>query len=194
MLGLYVSDHPLMGAEASLRRRTECTIAELEGADDGSVRVIGGLVTSLQKKWTKKGDLMAVFILEDLQSSVEVMVFPKTMQAYGHLLEDDAVAVVRGRVDTRDDQAKIMASEIERFEPITDGAPPVHVNLTPAALSDGLLASLKDLLLEHPGEAQVFLHVGDRQVLRLPDGFCVEPSTGLMAELRVLLGPSAVAA
>ncbi len=42
MLGLYVSDHPLMGAEASLRRRTECTIAELEGVEDGNMRVVGG--------------------------------------------------------------------------------------------------------------------------------------------------------
>ena len=194
MLGLYVSDHPLMGAEASLRRRTECTIAELEGVEESSVRTIGGLVTNLQRKWTKKGDLMAVFVLEDLQSSVEIMVFPKTMQLYGHLLEDDAVVIVKGRVDSRDDQPKLMATDLERFEPVTDGAPPLHVNLSPAALSDVLLAQLKHLLSEHPGESQVFLHVGDRQVLRLPDGFNVEASTGLMAELRVLLGPSAVAA
>ncbi len=194
MLGLYVSDHPLMGAEASLRRRTECTIAELEGVEESAVRTIGGLVTNLQRKWTKKGDLMAVFILEDLQSSVEIMVFPKTMQLYGHLLEDDAVVIVKGRVDSRDDQPKLMATELERFEPVTDGAPPLHVNLSPAALSDTLLAQLKHLLSEHPGESQVFLHVGDRQVLRLPENFNVESSTGLMAELRVLLGPSAVAA
>jgi DNA polymerase-3 subunit alpha len=194
MLGLYVSDHPLMGAEASLRRRTECTIAELEGLEESAVRVVGGLVTSLQRKWTKKGDLMAVFVLEDLQASVEVMVFPKTMQLYGHLLEDDAVVVVKGRVDARDDQPKLMATELERFEPVSDGAPPVHVNLSPAALSDTLLAQLKHLLSEHPGESQVFLHVGERQVLRLPEDFNVEASTGLMAELRVLLGPSAVAA
>ena len=45
MLGLYVSDHPLLGAEAALRRRTECTVAELEGVEDGAVRVVGGLVT-----------------------------------------------------------------------------------------------------------------------------------------------------
>jgi DNA polymerase-3 subunit alpha len=194
MLGLYVSDHPLMGAEASLRRRTECTIAELEGVEESAVRTIGGLVTGLQRKWTKKGDLMAVFVLEDLQSSVEIMVFPKTMQLYGHLLEDDAVVIVKGRVDTRDDQPKLMATELERFEPVTDGAPPLHVNLSPAALSDTLLAQLKHLLSEHPGESQVFLHVGERQVLRLPDDFNVEATTGLMAELRVLLGPSAVAA
>lgn len=194
MLGLYVSDHPLMGAEASLRRRTETTIAELEGVEDGTMRTTGGLVTSLQKKWTRKGDLMAVFTLEDLQSTVEVMVFPKTMQNYGHLLEDDAVVIVRGRVDTRDDQPKLMAMELERFEPVVDGNPPVHVNLRPAALSDELLSALKALLSEHPGESQVFLHIGERQVLLLPENFAVSATAGLLAELRELLGPDAVAA
>jgi DNA polymerase-3 subunit alpha len=194
MLGLYVSDHPLMGAEASLRRRTECAIHELEGVEDGSVRTVGGLVTNLQRKWTKKGDLMAVFLLEDLQSSIEVMVFPKTMAAHGHLLEDDAVVIVKGRIDSRDDQPKVMATEIERFEPITDGAPPVRIVLSPNVLSETVLGSLKELLVEHPGESQVFLHLGERQVLRLPDQFCVDASNGLVAELRVLLGAEALLA
>ena len=158
------------------------------------MRTVGGLVTTLQRKWTRKGDLMGVFVLEDLQSTIEVMVFPKTMQNYGHLLEDDAVVIVRGRVDTRDDQPKLMAMDIERFEPVVDGNPPVHINLRPAALSGDLLDALKGLLSEHPGESQVFLHVGDRQVLLLPDDFAVSATAGLLAELRELLGADAVAA
>jgi DNA-directed DNA polymerase III PolC len=194
MLGLYVSDHPLMGAEASLRRRTECSIAELEGIEDGTMRVVGGLVTNLQRKWTKKGDLMAVFVLEDLQSSIECMVFPKTMQQFGHLLDDDAVVCVKARIDGRDDTPKLMALEIQVFEPISDGAPPVRIRLSPNALSEQLLAGLKGLLSEHPGESQVFLHLGDRQILRLPDEFNVDASSGLVGELRVMLGPDAIAA
>ena len=121
------------------------------------------------------------------------MVFPKTMQNYGHLLDDDAVVVVRARVDRRDDEPKLMAMELERFEPVSDGAPPVHINLRPAGLSDELLSALKSLLVEHPGESQVFLHIGDRQVLRLPDDFLVNASAGLLAELREILGPDALA-
>jgi DNA polymerase-3 subunit alpha len=191
MLGLYVSDHPLMGAEASLRRRTECQLTDLEEAPDGAIRVVGGLVTSLQRKWTKRGDLMAVFQLEDLQTSIEVMVFPKTMQKFGHVLVDDGVVIVKGRVDMREDQAKLMATEIERFEPVLDGAPPVRINLSPNALSEHLLADLKSLLHEHPGDSQVFLHLGEK-VLRLPDQFSVDASNGLMGELRVLLGAQAM--
>jgi DNA polymerase-3 subunit alpha len=192
MLGLYVSDHPLMGAEASLRRRTESTISELENAEDGAMRTVGGLVTNLQRKWTKKGDLMAVFVLEDLQASMEVMVFPKTMQTYGHLLADDAVVIVKGRVDLRDDQPKLMATELELFEPITDGGAPLRLRLHPNALSEALLADLRTLLAEHQGESQVFIHLGDTKVLRLPETFCVDASNGLVGELRVLLGPDAV--
>src|SRR5215813_4625394 len=113
MLGLYVSDHPLMGAEAVLKRRTDCTIGELELVDDGAIRKVGGLVTNLQRKWTKKGDLMAVFALEDLQTSIEAMVFPKTMQAYGHMLEDDIAVVMRCRVDKREDSPKLIVSDVE---------------------------------------------------------------------------------
>jgi DNA polymerase-3 subunit alpha len=194
MLGLYISDHPLLGSEAAVRRKTEVTISELAELPDGSLKVVGGVVTNLQRKWTKKGDLMAVFLLEDLQSSIEVMVFPKTMAAHGHLLEDDAVVIVKGRIDSRDDQPKVMATEIERFEPITDGAPPVRIVLSPNVLSETVLGSLKELLVEHPGESQVFLHLGERQVLRLPDQFCVDASNGLVAELRVLLGAEALLA
>jgi DNA polymerase-3 subunit alpha len=177
-----------------LRRRVDCSIAELEGVEDGSVRKLGGLVTGLQRKWTKKGDLMAVFTLEDLQSSIEVMVFPKTMQLYGHLLEDDAVVIAKGRIDGRDDTPKLMVTELERFEPITDGAPPLRVRLSPNALSARVLDDLKALLREHAGESQVFLHLGDTKVVRLSEQFCVDASNGLVGELRVLLGPDSVVA
>ena len=97
MLGLYVSDHPLLGAEWSLRRRTDCTIADLAERQEGDMVTVGGVVTALSRKYTQRGDLMAVFTLEDLQSAVEVMVFPKAMIDHGHKLRDDAIVAVRGR-------------------------------------------------------------------------------------------------
>ena len=192
MLGLYVSDHPLMGAEAALRRKTDGSLIEIMEADDGSMRIIGGVVNGLQRKWTKKGDLMAVFTLEDLQTSIEVMVFPKTMHDVGHLLADDAVLVVKGRVDKRDDQPKFIAMDVEVFEGITDGAPPLRLKVTPNRLDERTVADLKSLLVRFPGESQVFLHLGDTKVLRLPDDFCADATGGLVAELRVLLGSGAI--
>jgi DNA polymerase-3 subunit alpha len=194
MLGLYVSDHPLMGAEASLRRRCDGRLTDLAEMDDGAIRTFGGVITALQRKWTKKGDLMAVFALEDLQTSVEVMVFPKSMTDHGHKLADDAVVTIRARVDGRDDQPKLIAMEIEPFEPMSGEAFPLRVKVAPAALSEILIEDLKRLLGEHPGDSPVLLHLGEEKVLRLPEAWTVDVAPGLLAELRVLLGPTAIMA
>ena len=123
MLGLYVSDHPLLGAEAALARRSDVSIDELSDLEDGALKSVGGVITNLQRKWTRKGDLMAVFTLEDLGSSVEVMVFPRTMTEHGHKLADDAVVVVKARVDTRDDAPKLIAQSIDLVD-VGRGRPP----------------------------------------------------------------------
>lgn len=192
MLGLYVSDHPLMGAEVALGRRTDGSIDELGELADGASRLIGGVITGLQRKYTKKGDLMAVFTLEDLRSSVEVMVFPKTMTNIGHLLADDAVVVVRGRVDKRDDTPKFIAIDVTAFDGVIDGAPPVRLKVRPERLDDATIVRLKALLSEFPGESRVFVHVGEHQVLRLPTSYCVESGAALSGELRVMFGSDAL--
>ncbi|MFZ6002304.1 MAG: DNA polymerase III subunit alpha [Actinomycetota bacterium] len=192
MLGLYVSDHPLMGAEASLRRKCDGLLADLSDIDDGAIRTFGGVITGLQRKWTKKGDLMAVFALEDLHTSVEVMVFPRTMTDHGHKLEDDAVVLVKARVDGREDQPKLIAMDVEPFEPMTGEAFPLRLKVAAAALSEALIEDLKGLLAEHPGDSPVLLHLGEKKILRLPAAWTVSVVPALLAELRVLLGPSAI--
>ncbi len=194
MLGLYISDHPLLGAEASLRRKCDGTLADLAELEDGAMRTFGGVVTGLQRKWTRKGDLMAVFTLEDLQSAAEVMVFPKTMTDHGHKLADDAVVVVRARVDAKEDQPKLVAMDVEPFEPMSGEAFPLRVKVASSALSETVIEDLKRVLADHQGDSPVFLHLGERQVLRLPEAWTVSVGPALLAELRVLLGPTAILA
>jgi DNA polymerase-3 subunit alpha len=194
MLGLYVSDHPLLGAEAVLARRSDGAIDELDSFDDGAMKAIGGVVTGLQRKWTRKGDLMAVFTLEDLRSSVEVMVFPRTMTEQGHKLADDAVVVVKGRVDKRDDAPKLIAQTIDVIEVGDSDAEPLRVRVPPQLLSRSSVAHLKQILADHPGGAPVYLHLGERQVVRLPEQWNVDTSNGLLGQLRVVFGAGAIVA
>ncbi|MGH9233221.1 MAG: DNA polymerase III subunit alpha, partial [Acidimicrobiales bacterium] len=194
MLGLYVSDHPLLGADAVLSRRSDAAIDELETIDDGTMKSIGGVVTGLQRKWTRKGDLMAVFTLEDLRSAVEVMVFPRTMTEHGHKLVDDAVVVVKGRVDKRDDAPKLIAQTIEVIEVGDADAEPLRLRVPPQLLSQATVAHLKQILADHPGGAPVVLHLGERQIVRLPDQWNVDTSNGLLGQLRVVLGAGAILA
>ena len=166
-------------------------MSEVRELDDGSVRVVGGVVTALQRKWTKKGDLMATFVLEDLDRAIEVMVFPKTMSEWGSLLADDAIVCVKARVDKREDEPKLMALEIRRPELTFGSVLDLEIDVPLGALTDRLVDELKRLLLEHPGESPVILRVGDKRV-RLSDEFRVERGSRLLAELRVLLGSSAI--
>ncbi|HLM18902.1 MAG TPA: DNA polymerase III subunit alpha, partial [Acidimicrobiia bacterium] len=129
MLGLYVSDHPMMGAERALRKYTDGTLAELRDGREGEMRTVGGIVTALNRRHTKRGDLMATFMLEDLGAALEVMVFPKTMLQYGELLDSDAIVVLKARVDGRDDTPKLMAMEITRPELHLDGSPPLTLRV-----------------------------------------------------------------
>jgi DNA polymerase-3 subunit alpha len=194
MLGLYVSDHPLLGAEAALSRRSDVSIDEIDGLEDGVMKNIGGVITGLQRKWTRKGDLMAVFTLEDLRSSIEVMVFPRTMTEQGHKLADDAVVVVKGRVDKRDDAPKLIAQGIDVIEVTDDASEPLRLRVPPKLLSPATVAHLKQILGDHPGGSPVLLHLGDRQVVRLPEQWNVDTSNGLLGQLRVVLGAGAIVA
>ncbi|HTL84667.1 MAG TPA: OB-fold nucleic acid binding domain-containing protein, partial [Acidimicrobiia bacterium] len=196
MLGLYVSDHPLMGAERALRRYVECSIADLADLDDGAMRTVAGVVTGLQRKYTKRGDLMATFVLEDLAAAIEVMVFPKTMLNYGELLGPDAIITIKGRVDNRDDTPKLIAMEVTRPELHLDGGPPVRLRVKPGVLNDERVQKLKVILSAHSGDSPVLVHIAgpDKEtVLRLGDEFHCDGSNGLFAELRILFGADCIA-
>ena len=122
MLGLYVSDHPLFGVESALRRRAEHAIVDLSDMEDGSHVKVGGIITASAKKFTKKGDQMAVFILEDLDASVEVTVFPRTLAALQQSIVDDRIVAVKARLDRRDEgRLGLIAMEIESLTGLESG-------------------------------------------------------------------------
>lgn len=213
MLGLYVSDHPIMGLEDALRRRTEVTLRQLieqaEAAEAGDaaaeappppkgkdgrererVVTVGGVITNLQHKFTKANARMAVFVLEDLEAALEVTVFPRTFETIGHVLADDLVVTMKARLDTRDDQPKLIAMEVTPCEDLSE-TPPLRLRVPPHQLSDQRVRDLKDVLVKFPGDSTVYLHLGE-QVVRLPAAWSVDRSTGLVAELRVIFGADCI--
>ena len=193
MLGLYVSDHPLFGVEGVLRRRSDCSIGDLAEREDGGFVTVGGLITGLSRKYTKKGDPMAVFVLEDLQDSVEVTVFPRMMLEHGHKLADDAVVIIRARLDRRDDTPKLMAQEVSVVDVAELAAnPPLRLHIPASALNEPRLDRLKAILSEFPGESPVFLDLGEGRVLRLNDQFNVNRDKAI-GEIRVAFGHDAIA-
>ena len=195
MLGLYVSDHPLHGTERLLAQLTERSIDALLADErlDGQVTTIGGLVTAVQRKTTKQGSNWAIVSLEDLGGSVEVMVFPQTYQQVSTHLVEDAVIIVKARVDRSDDDGvKVVAMEITAPDLTEAESGPVRLTMPATRCIPPLIERLKTVLADHPGTTEVHLHLtgGARTtVLRLDDRLRVAPSPSLYADLKALLGP-----
>ncbi|MGZ4772950.1 MAG: helix-hairpin-helix domain-containing protein, partial [Ilumatobacteraceae bacterium] len=192
MLGLYVSDHPLLGVEAALRRKVDCGLAEAPERDDGAVLVLGGVITNLARKFTKKGDQMAVFVLEDLDSAIEVTVFPRALMELGHKLVDDAIVTVKGRIDRRDEaRVGFMAMDVNIVEGLDSNSAALRLKVPSTSLNELKIHQIRKILRDHPGASPVFLHIGHGKILRLADEFCVDLDRAV-GELRMLLGHDAV--
>ena len=193
MLGLYISDHPLLGVEAALRRKVDCSVAEAAEKDDGAMITLGGVITNLSRKFTKKGDQMAVFILEDLDAAIEVTVFPRVLTEQSHKLIDDAIVTVKGRIDRRDEtRVGFMAQDVQILEGLDTGsAAPLRLRVPATSLTELKIHQIRKILREHPGDSPVYLHIGQGKVLRLADDFCVDLDR-VVGELRMALGHDAV--
>ena len=190
MLGLYISDHPLLEVEKALRASTDTQIADIASMAEGAVRSIGGIISRFAKKFTRKGEAMGIITLEDLAGAVEVVVFPGAFQKFASLLERDSIVCVKGKVDLREDDPKIVALEVWRPN-LEAGGDPLVLTLEAQACTPKLVDELKGILHSHPGLTPVHLRLmsgANTKVLRLPDDFRIERRNGLYAELKTLLG------
>ncbi|MGL5815966.1 MAG: DNA polymerase III subunit alpha [Phycicoccus sp.] len=196
MLGLYVSDHPLFGVEHVLTAHADTQIAALTaddaGTPEGATVTVAGLVTGLQVKRTKKGDLWAIVTLEDLAGAIECLFFPSTYATVGPMLQQDRLAVVRGRVNRRDDTVSIYAQDLTLPE-VTDGPRgPVVVTMETMRATTRRVEELRSVLTNHPGQTEVLLRLtgpGRSVDLRLDGAYRVDATEALFGDLKVLLGP-----
>ncbi|MDN5745141.1 MAG: DNA polymerase III subunit alpha, partial [Nocardioidaceae bacterium] len=199
MLGLYVSDHPLLGLEHVLSTGTDCTIGQLVTDEDrqhGSTVTVCGLVTSVQRKITKKGDPWATVTLEDLEGAVDVLLFPNSYRLAGPYLTEDAIIRVRGQLDTERDSVQLRGQEVTvpDLDKGTDG--PVVISLPSTRCTGPVVQELREVLGTHPGLVEVRLQLLSREstkLMRLGDNLRVTPSPALFADLKQLLGPGCLA-
>ena len=194
-LGLYVSEHPLDGVRAQLRRKTDCSLAELERRRDGEVVTVGGIVGALKQVTTKKGDPMVFLRLDDLSSSVEIVVFNSVLASARELLEADRVLVVKGRVDHKEGETKMVALELAPFEATAERTE-VRLRVDARRAPAGLIRELADVTRRYPGDAAVVVALETsqgRQTVAFGPEFRVRPAPDFYAEVKALLGEAAIA-
>ncbi|MHB8643294.1 MAG: DNA polymerase III subunit alpha [Gaiellaceae bacterium] len=193
-LGLYVSEHPLTEIRDQLRRKTDCALSELEKRRDGDIVTVGGIVSTVKQLTTKKGDAMVFMRVEDVTGGTEVVVFNSTYAAARELCVADQILVVKGRVDHKEGETKLIALDVAAFEAVAQRKE-VTLRIDARQARAGAIRELAQLVQEFRGPAlvKVSLEMTDgRRELTLGDDYRVEPAPDFFAEVKALLGPAAV--
>jgi DNA polymerase III subunit alpha len=195
-LGLYLSGHPLERFSDELRTYGAKRIGELT-TSEADVWV-GGIVSGLRALKTKKGDRMAVFMLDDIAGSLEIVVFPETFGRHGSLIEADAMLLVRGKLEKDEESARIVATELLPIAALKERTTrEVVIHLSGPSAARNTFEALAELLTRHRGDRRVFLELdvkSQEKPLRVRSEVAqrVRPSERLVSEVEQICGAGSV--
>jgi DNA polymerase-3 subunit alpha len=196
MLGLYVSDHPLLGVESRLRGLTDMPISQLndESVAHEQIVTIAGLITSVSRKVSRQGNAWAIVSIEDLEGAVDALFFANTYTQHAESLAEDRIVVVRGRVDKREENIRFMALELNFPDINQRPSGPVLIRVEANRCTPPLVDRMKEILRAHPGSREVHLQLIGRSVttLKIDDALKVSATPSLGADLKALLGPDCI--
>lgn len=198
MLGLYVSDHPLRGAERALAKYQDIQIGELKEDPhkyDNTSLKIAGLVTKLDPKINKQGLPWAAATIEDFSGSVEVMFFARQYEKIADILKMDETVQVSGRVGFRDDSVSVTGQGAQVIQVMDRSDRPLEITLYQGQCTASTLQAVREVLANRPGETRVKVKIVDglkTTFVDLEDGLMVDVDANLYADLKALLGPEAV--
>lgn len=231
VLGVYISGHPL-GKYVELLQKN-CTAqsidfavdveddAELDesGTDDGdrklqdgALYIVGGIITDVSVKLTRKNQNMAYVTLEDLVGQIEIVVFPRDFEKHRDQLKVDNRVFVRGRADVGEKESKLILSDLMAFENVANGVVSFgsqknwdarktlsNSNKQLWVLFDDMDDYVKNesefisLLEEHKGNCPVYVQLkATRQAKNMGRGFCVDENSGILYSLQMEYGKDRV--
>jgi DNA polymerase-3 subunit alpha len=197
LLGFYVTGHPLTQYAEVLRRYELASSGQLAQLQDGQTTRIGGIISKLTPKTTKQGKPMAIMTLEDLDGSVEVLVFPESYARYASSLKADAAIFVCGRANLRDDKPKIVAEQIFPLDDVPKKfTKAVHIRLSAGTTEDSTLTRVHDVMRTHQGNVPVlfcFIYPDGKLVfLEAHEHFSVAPTQQFVHDVEAILGEDSV--
>lgn len=218
--GLYLSGHP-MDEYRDLARKADAAsirqiIDDLSGENakpaykDGMTVRLACVITAVRLKSTKNGSMMAYVTVEDESASIELVVFPRSLQQCGAYLTEDSAVLLTGRIDAREDEApKVLLNEAQ---PLTESAvdstlakenpqqsvytdqqaaklAPHKLFLRISSMKSDEWPRIKAILLTQPGDTPVYLYPTDtkKKTLAKREFWC-RPDVPLLEKLRFLLG------
>ena len=192
MLGLYVSDHPLLGVEHVLKSVSDFTISQISEVGHDQVITICGLITQIQRKVSKQGAPWAIVTVEDLEGAIDVLFFSNSYSTHGVNLVEDRIVAIRGRVDKREEQPRVSALDLSIPDLNIVPTGPFVISMEMARCTPPVIDRVKEILRSHPGGREVHLRLADGEkntILKLDEALKVTSSPNLSADLKTVLGP-----
>ncbi|MCX7570668.1 DNA polymerase III subunit alpha [Tumebacillus sp. DT12] len=203
LLGLYVSGSPLKPYRQQMAQLADKRMAELPETPDGAQVTVCGRVAGLKRIHTKKGAAMAFLTLEDMTGAAEVVIFPEVLKRAQDIVTDEAVLAIRGRLQHKDDEIKLIADRLKRLEPDAPGEGDAQA-VQPSGLSTGVvylrvrpedearLTDLQQVLGQHRGPLAVHLfYTATRQARALSERYSVAMTPEFVRAVEAILGSGA---
>ncbi len=195
-LGFYVTGHPLAPYAEEMAEICSHTTGTLDGGASGAEVTLGGIVTTLKRKKTKKGDWMATFQIEDLEGAAEVIVFPDLYGKIMSRLVEDAPVLVTGKAEI-EERPRILATSVQTLQQAREGrASEVAISMVTTGLTDETLQQLKTAIEAHKGGCPLYFEIsrpgGFVVTLKAAPEFGAAPGKELLATVEAILGKGAV--
>ncbi|HEV2173227.1 MAG TPA: OB-fold nucleic acid binding domain-containing protein, partial [Nitrospira sp.] len=197
LTGFYITAHPLARYEATIHALSTATTAGLTELSDGKEVKLCGIIAAVKSMLTKKGDRMAYVTLEDLQGTVEVIVFPDLFKNVGDLIAPERLVRLTGTIDRGDKGTKIRGSKIEPLAEVQNQTiKRIHIRLSDRPEVKEQLPRLLDVFKRHPGGTAISLTFRTESALEadtapLPN-LTVTASEHFIADVEEVLGKGAL--
>ncbi len=196
VLGFYVTSNPLSHFAETINFYSTANTSQLADLGRDRVVVIGGVIAKIRYHITQRGRnagaKMAVFVLEDLQGQVEVVLFPDTLNKYADYLDEDKVVFVKGRVDFRREKPNILAEELIGLDEVTEKlAARVRIRLDARDITKEKVAEIKSICQSHRGRSPVYVAVRTdkgRVYATADRELSVNPDVDFCRKMRQLVG------
>ncbi len=186
MLGLYISGHPLSSVNELLEEQTDTSVSEIAERKEGEAVVVGGVLSSCRKLTTRRKEFMMIGSLEDLTGTIPLVIFPRAYEKYASMLFDDAVVIVKGKVnvDSMNDEKKVICDIVKPLSREKRGRV-FHVKVDKEKFSS--LAELKNIFSMYKGRDPVYLHM-DGKVIKVGEEHYISIDPSVVSHVEELLG------
>lgn len=191
VLGIYVSGHPMDGLDDWVAESTNARLSEVDSLPEEQMVWVAGVVQGIELRTTRNNEEMARFTVEDHESMIPVVAFPKNWAKVRDFIKEGSVYLVNFRTTMNArgwrEYVLIAATPREEEQVVSNSETEFRLFLPEGlARNDQAISKLKGVLLSHRGPCRVKLHYGAKTAVSLPDDYRVQISPELVASCKLL--------